>query len=379
MNRVSGGKDVGLVRTSIGAGAVAWLLVYSPAPSDAGWFSTLPATKQAAILWSADLETGNTRQWSEFGGTNDPTWSSGDFSWSLIHDPFAAHSGSYAISSTIATAPTSASGVRWPRRVLADGVTRLPNEAWYSTWLYLPQTITGFADNSSFFNLMQWKTADGLGGSDPVWSVNLVVQNGKTLFELNTRVGTDGGFKTGGHGRRGLSTTPLVASRWTHLEAYYDWSTSTDGQIQVYQDGKWIFGAAGVKTQWPYVGSEFLRQWTINDYGHGLAPNPFTILFDDTAISQARLGAGALPTVISGDFNRSGRVDAADYSVWRNGLGTIYTPADYAIWKLYFGQTAAAGASAAIPEPPSLIITLATLMALISPIRHWRHVKPLAV
>lgn len=363
---------MGIARTSIGVGAVAWLLVYAPSSVDAGWFSTLSASKQAAILWSADLETGNTRQWSEYGGTNDPTWSDGDYSWRLVNDPVAAHSGAYAISSTITTSPTTASAVRWPRRVLGDGVTKLPNEAWYSTWLYLPQTISGFADNSGFFNLMQWKTADGLGGSDPVWSVNLVVDHGKTLFELNTRVGTDGGYKTGGHGRRGLSPTPLVAGRWTHLEAYYDWSTNTDGQIQVYQDGNWIFGATGVKTQWPCVGSEFVRQWTINNYGQGLAPNPFTVLFDDTAISQTRLG-GAPPIAILGDFNHSGRVDAADYSVWRNGLGTTYSQADYTSWKSNFGQTAAAGSSAAVPEPSSLPIAVATLIAIIAPIRRRLH------
>jgi Polysaccharide lyase len=360
-------------------GAIAWLVVCSAVPADAGWFSTLPSAKQAAILWSADLETGNTRQWSEFGGTNDPTWSNGDASWQLVNNPLAAHSGSYALSSTINSSPTTSSAVRWPRRVLADGVTELPNEVWYSTWLYLPQTITGFADHGGFFNLMQWKTADGLGGSDPIWSVNLVVENGKTLFELNTRVGTDGGYKTGGYGRRGLSPTPLVAGRWTHLEAYYDWSTDTDGQIQVYQDGTWIFGATGVKTQWPYAGSELLRQWTINDYAQGLSPNPFTILFDDSAISQMRLGIDAMPVPIPGDFNGSGRVDAADYSVWRNGLGTIYTPEDYATWKSHFGQTAAAGASAAIPEPESLILTLAALIVFLAPIRRQPPHQPLAV
>jgi hypothetical protein len=107
-------------------------------------------------------------------------------------------------------------------------------------------------------------------------------------------------------------------------------------------------------------------------------PNPFTILFDDTAISQARLGNGATPVAIPGDFNRSGRVDAADYSVWRNGLGTIYTSADYAIWKSHFGQTAAAGASAAIPEPASLLIALATLIAAVAPLRRPSPRKPLA-
>jgi hypothetical protein len=38
-----------------------------------------------------------------------------------------------------------------------------------------------------------------------------------------------------------------------------------------------------------------------------------------------------VPT-LPGDFNFSGRVDAADYAVWRNGLGTLFTMNDYAVW-----------------------------------------------
>ena len=65
---------------------------------------------------------------------------------------------------------------------------------------------------------------------------------------------------------------------------------------------------------------------------------------------------------IPGDFNHNGVVDAADYVVWRKGLGTIYTQSDYDMWRAHFGQTAGSGAalpsaeplSAAVPEPSDL-------------------------
>jgi outer membrane protein assembly factor BamB len=67
---------------------------------------------------------------------------------------------------------------------------------------------------------------------------------------------------------------------------------------------------------------------------------------------------------IPGDFNNNGTVDAADYVVWRNGLGTTYTQADYHAWRANFGATAAGAAavvdtfananSATIPEPGTL-------------------------
>ncbi len=53
--------------------------------------------------------------------------------------------------------------------------------------------------------------------------------------------------------------------------------------------------------------------------------------------------------LLPGDYNRDGRVDAADYTMWRNSLGTnraaadgdgngIVNNADYAYWKSHFGN-----------------------------------------
>jgi hypothetical protein len=76
-----------------------------------------------------------------------------------------------------------------------------------------------------------------------------------------------------------------------------------------------------------------------------------------------------------GDFNTDGTVDAADYAVWRNGLGTTYTQTDYGAWRANFGNTAAgAGAvadavanasSANIPEPISSAIASLGLVPLV--------------
>ncbi len=47
----------------------------------------------------------------------------------------------------------------------------------------------------------------------------------------------------------------------------------------------------------------------------------------------------ALQSVVSpidGDLNHDGFVDAADYSAWRDGLGTLYTQADYDTWRIAY-------------------------------------------
>jgi len=67
---------------------------------------------------------------------------------------------------------------------------------------------------------------------------------------------------------------------------------------------------------------------------------------------------------IAGDFNFDGIVDAADYTVWRNGLGATYSPGDYDVWKSHFGEASGGGsvgsllARHAVPEPGALILAL---------------------
>jgi hypothetical protein len=92
-------------------------------------------------------------------------------------------------------------------------------------------------------------------------------------------------------------------------------------------------------------------------------------------------------SVLPGDYNDDGVVDAADYVVWRKGLGTTYTLTDYDAWRANFGQTAGSGAAgyslgasaeplpAAIPEPPSLAV--AAIMNLVAQFRcaHSRRSK----
>jgi hypothetical protein len=82
------------------------------------------------------------------------------------------------------------------------------------------------------------------------------------------------------------------------------------------------------------------------------------------------------PSALQGDFNRNDVVDAADYVVWRNGLGMTYTQNDYDVWRSHFGQTAGSGAagyppgasaqplSAAVPEPSLLALLLTGLVAM---------------
>jgi hypothetical protein len=81
---------------------------------------------------------------------------------------------------------------------------------------------------------------------------------------------------------------------------------------------------------------------------YGFVENPPGITFNITVV----------PDVQAGDFNADGRVDAADYVVWRKGLGTTYTQSDYILWRANFGHSASASFNPSlapavnpVPEP----------------------------
>lgn len=101
-----------------------------------------------------------------------------------------------------------------------------------------------------------------------------------------------------------------------------------------------------------------------------LAPNPNQYLFWDdlhptTAVHQI-LGHRALDLFYpAGDYSRNVESDAADYVLFRKGLGTTYVPIDYNIWRAHFGQTTvsgtgldAGGFASAVPEPTGIALLL---------------------
>jgi hypothetical protein len=87
---------------------------------------------------------------------------------------------------------------------------------------------------------------------------------------------------------------------------------------------------------------------------------------------------------LGGDYNNNGVVDAADYVLWRNNLGSPTSlpnddtagvgEDDYTRWRSHFGQTSGAGASvsgAAVPEPSTLVL-LALAVTFMARLRRLR-------
>lgn len=87
-----------------------------------------------------------------------------------------------------------------------------------------------------------------------------------------------------------------------------------------------------------------------------------------------RLDLSEIPDLferLAGDYNRDGRVDAADYVVWRNTLGSdshlaadgsrngMIDQADYNVWRANFGATASSAAYVQIVPEPDVCLLVA--------------------
>jgi hypothetical protein len=101
--------------------------------------------------------------------------------------------------------------------------------------------------------------------------------------------------------------------------------------------------------------------------------SPYLDLYRTDPANQFEI---SLTAVVAGDFNGDLVVDLADYTVWRDRLGSsdlmadangdnVVDGADYEIWKNNFGRSVveAAASATAIPEPSAVTIMLAVCLA----------------
>ena len=109
-------------------------------------------------------------------------------------------------------------------------------------------------------------------------------------------------------------------------------------------------------------------------------------VFSGTSAQLAAMAVHLLP----GDYNHDGVVDAADYVVWRNSVGStvnlaadgnndgVVNSSDYTYWRQRVGQTAGSGSGSgadlspgSVPEPcTALLLGIGSVMAL-----SRRHVR----
>jgi hypothetical protein len=95
--------------------------------------------------------------------------------------------------------------------------------------------------------------------------------------------------------------------------------------------------------------------------------------------SLVELTVEAPTPVLPGDFNSDGVVDAGDYVLWRKGLDTAYTLADYDVWRAHFGESTGSNtgsslrSATSVPEPGTLLLSLILAGHLCGCRRQWHY------
>jgi hypothetical protein len=202
----------------------------------------------------------------------------------------------------------------------------------------------------------------------------------------------------------GNGTTPLtlgISASDMNYETAYNIDVNGDGDFddgaEVYNHGN-IKPTVAVSGEWVNIGFTFDQgepqnidadvlpehrvfsnglalQWYLS-YGSGEFG-----LDSDNIVNVDNFRIEFLPAP-NGDYNDDGKVDAADYIVWRknegttnllpndNGLGGTIGTAHYELWRSNFGNPAASGSgivlynySSAVPEPNTLALALLSAAA----------------
>jgi hypothetical protein len=228
-----------------------------------------------------------------------------------------------------------------------------------------PQPVTPFPAPQSFnlgtaFNHIDSITFSISGAAPPVdWRICDVGGGcGSTIytfddwavhvFKLGTEGSAVGSFSA--NGPVSIADLPL-----TNFENGASWKDLQSGDL-----GFVLYPVADLIV----VATEYLQ----------LASNQ-TVTWNDVKVTFK----GPLAGWATGDLNYDGVVDAADYTVWRDTLGSavdqypdgttshLIDPLDYFTWKLHFGEVLPPGeAAASVPEPATLPCALVACLAVLS-------------
>lgn len=231
-----------------------------------------------ALLWVADMETGDISQWSaSVSGKSITCGGPQNSGGGEAHaSTVVSRSGSYAAALVI-------------EDVDGDQGTRLfrgrcesadhPEGLYYGVWFFVPEhheTLAGW------WNVFQFKSKPfGYdGGSDPMWVIDLLDQgDGSMRLRLRDKI-------SGSSVYHGTAEATFPTGRWVHLEAFFRGGWHGDGEIRIWQDGVELWHFAGIDT----IREDGDIRWAVNNYTSSIRPDPAVIYIDDATIATMRLG-----------------------------------------------------------------------------------------
>jgi hypothetical protein len=201
------------------------------------------------------------------------------------------------------------------------------------------RTDANFIGTKTFCHIFQLKSTDG-DSDDPLVTLTL---NKNGVGGLRLWSGTASNFTV-------ARNFTYATNTWMHADILITTSLGNTGSVMASINDDAFSGLSNLPVFRPDA-TDYRPKW-----GFYRAIN--TGMFVGTNwIEDRNVTAGP---VLPGDFNQNGVVDAADYVVCRNGLGTAYTQADFNTWRTHFGQTAGSrslsGTNVAEPSPALLLL-----------------------
>jgi hypothetical protein len=135
-----------------------------------------------------------------------------------------------------------------------------------------------------------------------------------------------------------------------------------------------IFGTSGSPLRWRWSGAMTHNVYAVVPAELDKYEANYRVYLGDNTTGEPLPAYGSTDVtfhflaspVLPGDYNDDGVVDAADYTVWREGLGTVYTVNYYDTWRANFGRTSSDSSNSAtnaVPEPFAAFVPIALAAA----------------
>ncbi len=178
-----------------------------------------------------------------------------------------ANGGQFAAEFTVTTADTTSNQARCVRQ------GRLPDEAYYGAWYYVP-TLATLKSTMSLWNLLHFQGGDT--SVEGLWDVSLVNGPNGDLHLLVYDF-----LNKGGTVREPADPPPIPIGAWFHIQFYLKRAADATGEIRLYQDGKELLDAKNVVTD-----DSTWAQWYVGNIAKDLTPADSTVYVDDVSIDS---------------------------------------------------------------------------------------------
>ncbi len=240
-----------------------------------------------------DLNVGSDILWTsrfEVGGNSFPEWrgvpdgNAGAVAPNTIEvSSEQPHPGSnFAAKLTVTGTANNTTGIG--ASLVRNG--SLPNEAYYSAWYYLPQSVSV----GRYWVIMKFRfraVPDDATTVGELFDVNLTSpSSGVMSLRLYDHRNGDQPLKVAGK----VSSPRVAVNAWFQLEALYRAANDSTGQLTLWLDGQKILELPGP------TGPSGWVAWDVVSVASDLTPEPAILYVDDCAISKTRIGLDGLLT-----------------------------------------------------------------------------------